>query len=181
MTVFCTWIVTLRSWIKHVWECYFIPCECTYKVWHMQGATCSCIGLKIAQFLFKCFKAVCLFTVMHRVGLNEGGMPCLLDVQNFHHSHFWLYVDLLFCIWSKLMAGSLFSGHSSVFLYINSSYCFKMYKAECLCRPEQLQTFDVFASVFHPWCTAVASPFLAPPPLPAPLWHSKPNMACWQN
>lgn len=109
----------------------------------------------------------CLFVYCWRVGLNEGGMPSLLDVQNFHHSHFWLYIDLLFCIWSKLMAGSLFSGDSSVFLYINSSYCFKMYKAECLCRPEQLQTFDVFASVFHPWCTAVASP----PCFFPPFWH----------
>lgn len=27
----------------------FIPCKCTHKVWHMQGSTCACVGLKIAR------------------------------------------------------------------------------------------------------------------------------------
>lgn len=87
----CLWylIVTLRgslSWIKHGRECCFIPSKCTYKVWHMQDATCTCVGLKIARSPCPSVTRLFgLFTVMQHAGLSGGVMLCLQDVQNFNH------------------------------------------------------------------------------------------------
>lgn len=94
------WLCGSLSWIKHGWECCYIPCECTYKVWHMQGATCTWTKNSpesMSQVLQGCL--VCLFTVMQRAGLSGGVVPLGCAVFSTTVA-FWLccVLSLLFCI-----------------------------------------------------------------------------------
>lgn len=57
----------------------FISSKCTYKVWHMQIATCTCVGLKIARVHVPVLQGclVCLFAVIQHLDMNGEALLCL--------------------------------------------------------------------------------------------------------
>ncbi len=139
----------------------------------MQGATCTCVGLKIAGspcpsvtrlfVLFVCCNATC------RPKWRSDAVP-LGCASISTTSAFLLWSSVRYLIWTNgwFSIQSLFKKYLFFFIFITcfpaSSHtavlkCTKL--SQCLCRPEQLIDFPRFLQARfhqHPWCTAVASP-----------------------
>lgn len=150
----------------------------------MQGATCTCVGLKIARSpcpsvtrLFVLF-VYCTATCRPKWRSDAVPLRCA-SISTTSAFCFVFCCDLLFSIWFEWMADSPFSGHSRNQFFFPILFCIFIIRfpsfpassqaavlkctklSQCLCRPEQLTDFPRFLQARfyqHPWCTAVASP-----------------------